>query len=134
MTFPITTAIETLYLDHVVDVIQHDRDPNPYAIEVVACLERALNFAHTGNAKVLQKTLMDPLFLSKGIVDTGLPVLSDIVNLGLISQSKPRIDAVLWPTDRRQRPLVGSIKSHRFRYGQQQAAVRKYGYHMPFTA
>jgi hypothetical protein len=92
-------------------------------VEVAACLERAINFAHTGNSKVLQKRLMDPLFLTRGIVRDGLPVLSEIVHLGHLANTKPSIDYHLWLTDSRRMPVVGSLKSQTFRFGSQQASV-----------
>jgi hypothetical protein len=47
-------------------------------LELVACLERALCYCHTGNASVFATSLMRPLGLSKGAIKDGLPVLLNI--------------------------------------------------------
>ena len=50
-----------------------------YWIELTASLERTLNYAHTGNARVLTKGLMDPLWLSLSVIHDGLPSISKLV-------------------------------------------------------
>ena len=50
-----------------------------YWIELTAALEQVLNYAHTGNPKVLTKGLMDPLWLSLSSIHDGLPSLSSII-------------------------------------------------------
>lgn len=52
---------------------------SPYIIETVAMLERSLNYAHTGNGRVLMRKLMDPAWISLGCIADGLPCISEIL-------------------------------------------------------
>lgn len=54
------------------DILWKKHEPNlkegyvvdPFELETMAMLKRALNYAHTGSAHVLTKTLMDRTWLS----------------------------------------------------------------------
>jgi len=46
---------------------------NPLNVELCAMLERALNYMHTGNTKVIATTVMNPLWIGKALIQDGLP-------------------------------------------------------------
>ena len=94
-----------------------DQEPVPhYWIEIVASLERALNYAHTGNCKVLTKGLMDPLWLSLSLVHDGLPSVSPIIVPSAMFGEQVDIRRVDWPT-RGSQPMVSSKKAQIVNYG-----------------
>jgi hypothetical protein len=96
----------------------HDQIPlEPYTIELVSSLERALNFGHTGNTQVLT-SLMKPLFLSRAILDHGLPCLSGIVRTGNSLNDPVTIVNQDWPVHPKTHlPLMSSKRSHEINYG-----------------
>jgi len=98
--------------------------PEPYWIEVVGALERALNFCHTGNAKVLTKGVMDPLWLSLSCVLDGMPALSDIVSLRYLPSLTVDIRRADWPLSKTTgRPLMTSQRVFQLNFGPEQMAV-----------
>lgn len=50
---------------------------DPFELETIAMLECALNYAHTGSARVLTRALMDRAWLSLSVVNDGLPCISN---------------------------------------------------------
>lgn len=70
---------------------------NLFRVELIAALERCLAYAFTGSSRVLMKSAMDQLWLSKGILATGFPSLNNkIVALG--AENHPQVHVHLWPT------------------------------------
>ena len=59
-------------------------------------LERALNFAHTGNTRVLSRRLMDHFWLSMGIVYDGVPSISPSLGISTESNQLVNVNADLW--------------------------------------
>jgi hypothetical protein len=49
---------------------------NPLNVELCAVLERALNFMHSGNIKVIVPTIMNPMWISKALIQDGMPCLN----------------------------------------------------------
>lgn len=94
-----------------------------YWIELTASLERTLNYAHTGNARVLTKGLMDPLWLSLSVIHDGLPSISKLVVPSALVVNQVDIRLVDWPTKSGE-PLMASKKSHLVNYGDEHYQVR----------
>ncbi|KAI6010564.1 hypothetical protein EDC04DRAFT_2610141 [Pisolithus marmoratus] len=76
VTYPITALIDLIWGKHMED-LKAGKMMDPCMIEFVSMLERTLNYAHTGNAAVLCKKLMDRAWLSLGLIQDGFPCLSD---------------------------------------------------------
>ena len=99
---------------------------DPFELELIACLERALSFAHCGSGKVLSTSLMNPLWLSLGIARTGFPSFNThILRLYYhnVDQSKPiRVVYTAWPrlglsSDVNASPAFASKRSWIANYG-----------------
>ena len=92
---------------------------SPYVIEIVAMLERVLNFAHTGNAQVLVKKLMDPAWLSLGCLLDGFPCISP----NFVEHQSLGTNSVLpvitkWPINNQtHRALTASKRVQQLTYG-----------------
>lgn len=92
---------------------------DPCVIEVLSMLERTLNYAHTGNAAVLCKKLMDRSWLSLGLIKDGFPCLSDafLAHGGLLL-GELTVHSTGWPIDlKTHRPLTSSKRSQQLTYG-----------------
>ena len=50
--------------------------PNPFYVELASCMERALNFMHTGNTATMVKNLMGYFWLSDSLLSDGLPSIN----------------------------------------------------------
>lgn len=91
-------------------------------IETIAMFERALNFAHKGNARVLIRNLMDRSWLSLGCLIDGLPCISDnFIAHHTLDSSRPfAIVVEKWPvTGETRRPLTASKRTQELTYGEQ---------------
>lgn len=76
---------------------------DPSLLELVANVERALSYCHSGIGRCLSRTTMDPLWLSKGLLVDGMPTLAPhVVVIALSHSSAPKIHVNLdfWPMDR----------------------------------
>ncbi|KAG2355766.1 hypothetical protein BDR07DRAFT_1381286 [Suillus spraguei] len=93
-TYPLTTMIDTLWDDNR-NSIKENAVLDPRVIEVMSMLERALNYAHTGNARVLCRQLMDRAWIS----------LDSFIAHGSLVGGKTR------------RPLTSSRRSQELTYG-----------------
>lgn len=71
-----------IYKDYLQDWTEGCAPVPTYVIEVTAMLERALNYMHTGNPKVIHSTTMNPLFIGLSIVDCGTPYFSTVIKMG----------------------------------------------------
>ncbi|PIL27988.1 hypothetical protein GSI_09932 [Ganoderma sinense ZZ0214-1] len=102
--------------------------PMPFYLEWIAVLERCLNFAYTGAAKVICYKLMNQLWAGRALRDGLMPVLWSSVFM-LNSSGIPRINILNWPIEKNsQRPLVASEKSLTLTYGK--AHFIKYWTHL----
>jgi hypothetical protein len=52
---------------------------NPLNVELCAVLERALNFLHSGNTKVIATSTMKPLWIGEALIQDGLPCLNPMI-------------------------------------------------------
>ena len=99
------------------------KEPVPYySIEFTEALERTLNYAHTGNAKVLTKGLMDPLWLSLSLVHDGMPAISQILVMTPFFGSQMDLHMVEWPTKNNE-PMMASTRSQLINYGSENHQV-----------
>lgn len=123
-TYPITAILEKTW-DNVLHKLQAEEDIDPHLIEMVSLFERVLNFAHTGAAHVLQKSLMDRTFLSLGIIFDGFPSLSDkIVSHDALRQGSLKLCPTQWPLERESgKPLTSSRQVQILTYGTQHYKV-----------
>lgn len=116
VTYGVTTALERMWKQHGTDATM-GHNVSPYAIEVCCALERTLAYAYTCNAKVLSKGLLDPLFLSRSLLDYGLPTINTrIVKILSASHNNIIISEKEWPSNAAG-PLTCSKGSHHMRYG-----------------
>ena len=51
------------------------RKPQPQYVELIACLERLLNYAYTGAAQALPRQLMYGIWAGRSLLQTGFPML-----------------------------------------------------------
>src|ERR1700684_4192268 len=77
-TYPITSLLERIW-EHFLPIIIKGGKPTPQVVELCSVLERALAYAHTGNAKVIATSLMRPLWLVKSLLEQGLPTFAPSV-------------------------------------------------------
>ena len=118
-TYPITTLIAMFWGKHHEEV-KNGTTIDPCAIEVLSMLERTLNYAHTGNAAVLCKKLMDRSWLSLDLIKDGFPCLSDaFLAHGGLSLGELTVRSTGWPIDSKtRRPLTSSKRSQQLTYGE----------------
>ena len=91
----------------------------------MSILERTLNYAHTGNTRVIATSLMKPLFVGQSLIKHGTPTFSDVLRLGKTSGDRPYIPDRYWPRDAlTQQPRVASKRSQILTYGAEQWEVR----------
>ncbi|OJT03814.1 hypothetical protein TRAPUB_5544 [Trametes pubescens] len=94
------------------------RQPNPIYVEGISVLERLLNYLYTGAAKVLPCRLMRHLWILRGILDTGYPVISPVLSIGGKRKLTPMLDISKWPLDPvTHRPLTSSKRAQEISYG-----------------
>lgn len=75
-TFPICIMLGKLFEVEKARTLSNPvENPNPFFVELVSTLERALAYATTGNGRVLHRGTMEGTFLSKGLLTTGYPGL-----------------------------------------------------------
>ncbi len=109
-----------------------NESPDLFITELISIVERALNYAHTGNAKVLCRPLMDPFWVSLGIIYDGFPSLSSLAVIeygGAVSIRKSA-----WPEFKKSsKPYSGSFAAIKFHYGEEFAFVSLVLFQVPST-
>lgn len=100
----------------------------PVLIELISLLERALAYAHTGNARVLTRKLGDVTFVSRGLLQHSLPVLNPMMftlNMAVPGSEPVKILTSAWPcsNDHRRLPLMSSLRAVTLTWGEPAAAV-----------
>jgi hypothetical protein len=115
-------ALKNIWNNHKDD--DKDKRTPPATLELCSVLERTLNYAQTGNGKVLARSLMNPLWVSRGLLEDGMPTFSSAVDFDLDGSKDPIIRMTEWPLMHRSRALaLPSRKSHLVNYGQGQLDV-----------
>lgn len=92
---------------------------NPYIIELCSALERTLSYGHTGNGKVLARAVMDPLFLTRGLIQNGMPTLNkQIYQMPLQASGQLTVLAAHWPLTKQNHPAICSKRCQVLTYGE----------------
>lgn len=75
VAFGITSAMEHIFQINRILIVDppHSQPISPFYVEIISALERVYNFVHTGNSKVLIRSVMDALWFSQGIKIDGFP-------------------------------------------------------------
>lgn len=125
-TYPLTCLIDYLWKKHEPS-LKEGYVVNPFELETMAMLERTLNYAHTGSARVLTRTLMDRAWLSISVVKDGLPCISNtFIQPGSLASGMVSIRQDTWPVHPgTQMPLTSSQRSQELTYGKPHYAVRQ---------
>ena len=120
-TYPYTTLLKSLYQYQVKTRTFQDppQCPEPVYVEMIAIVERLLNFAHTGNAAVLPSTLMKHLTISQAILKHGFPyVPKTLLSFTGSRNLRPTMDVAQWPLrPGDKRPMVASQRAQELTYG-----------------
>ena len=102
-------------------------------VELASALERALAYAFGGNAKVLSRALMSPLWLSRGIIDQGMPCLNIDKILGSGILANPHDPVIIrsenWPvtpSGRANYPAIASKRAQMLTYGDSHYMVSQF--------
>ncbi|KAI0362896.1 hypothetical protein BV20DRAFT_1058536, partial [Pilatotrama ljubarskyi] len=92
--------------------------PPPQYLELIALIERCLNFAHTGAARVLVHGLMSRTWTSLALIEHGYPMFWPGLSLVGAHRTEPDIELKQWPLDAATRtPLIASRRSQELTYG-----------------
>ena len=129
-TYSICALLERIWAEHretiqtIADAPSHSSEipssaPPATLVEIVAVLERALAYAHTGNAKVLSTKVMGPLWLVRSLLRQGLPTLAPQLLLGHSQTYTVSIALGKWPKhDITGVPFTSSGRAQILTYGQ----------------
>ncbi len=134
-TYPVTSLMRAIWDQHLRATLQKRvsvRDlaprgtpssdamrltPMPFYLEWIAVLERCLNFAYTGAAKVICYQLMNQLWAGRAVREGLIPVFSPDIFL-LNGSTEPRMEITKWPVHKDgKRPLVASQRALTLTYG-----------------
>lgn len=123
-SYPITCLMEYLWKKHEPNLRQ-GYVVDPFELETMAMLERVLNYAHTGSARVLTRTLMDRAWLSLSVVNDGLPCISkSFIQAGSLSSGLITIRREKWPIHPASlSPLTASQRTQELTYGKPHFSV-----------
>lgn len=128
-TYPITTLLKALAIK-LTQMMQESHLMTYeafYLIEVIAGLERVLAYAYTGSARVLMKGLMNPLWLTRGLVLHGFPSINKkIIQLSIHpenGQVSVTVNPRYWPVDEHGMVVRASTRTAELTYGKPFALV-----------
>jgi hypothetical protein len=132
--YPVTSILERVY--HSLVTLSDDPTTHTppecgrYHVEFASCLERVIAKGISGDNRPLIRGLMDELWLSRGLVDQGFPMLNpEIVRLTPSTRGSKREFSVSilrrsWPlSDVTGYPLMGSAKALAITYGERYQKV-----------
>jgi hypothetical protein len=74
-TYALTNFIKRIYLCER-ERMKTQNMVNAQNVELCAVLERALNYMHTGNVKVIATSVMNPMWIGQALLEDGLPCLN----------------------------------------------------------
>ncbi|KAG1720751.1 hypothetical protein EDB19DRAFT_1835830 [Suillus lakei] len=132
-TYPITSLLERIW-DHFRPLIEKGAKPAPQVIELCSVLERALAYAHTGNAKVIATSLMRPLWLVQSLLEHGLPTFSPSVRFAAAPSIPVAISPADWPTLTSMKvPAIASKRSQILTYGIDHFEAYKAEFHIQLS-
>ena len=127
VTFGINGLQKQIYR-HEVAALQRNQRISPYRLEFLAALERTEAFAHTGNAKVLSHIVMKPLFITRGLLQHGMPTINKAIFTPAFQDVSPlMIQEDIWPLNRSHTgPAICSKRSQILTYGETSFMVSEY--------
>lgn len=114
-TYPLTCLLEHVWKTGA-RALSEERHPEPTLVELCSCLERALNFMHTGNTAVIASSVMNPLWIGLAIIHDGHPCLNSRIIPTLTGSTL--VNNAEWPYNKRQEPRSGSKGSQVRQYGE----------------
>lgn len=104
--------------DHYLPIIRAGGQVPQYDVEIMSVFERTINFAHTGSARVLATTLMNPLWVGLSLIDHGTPTFRDLLVMGETASDRPYVPERLWPRHPTTKlPFVASKRAQILTYG-----------------
>lgn len=107
-TYPLTTLLEELHA-----MQEKNKSPSHLVHEAIAVFERALNYCHTGNTKVLSTSVMNPLWVSLSLLQDGLPAVNPRFLLVSDSGDPISLASAAWPLSKGFNvPLLASQASN----------------------
>lgn len=93
---------------------------DPQYVDLVALVERAINFCHTGAARVLSTASGNPLWFTRSILDGHMPMFSRSA-LSFVSRQGaiiPELPITAWPTHKRTgQPIHAAERALMLTYG-----------------
>ncbi|KAG1793563.1 hypothetical protein EV424DRAFT_1354195 [Suillus variegatus] len=132
-TFGITSLLERLWA-YQLPLLEAGNKPRHEAVELCSVLERALAYAHTGNARVLAARLMRPLWLIQSMLEQGLPTFAPSVCTTTTINNPITISAADWPTsDNLNVPAIASKRTQVLTYGNDHFKAYKAGFHIELS-
>lgn len=122
-SYPIALAIDRIW-EHSRTFFMGKTLPHPIYVELCAVAERALNYLHTGNAKVIATSVMNPLWIGQAIVKDGIPCFNPrIIHLTRGELLDTQLQR--WPWDElRQQPRSASRKTQLVMWNEGLSKVR----------
>ena len=125
-TYSVCLILEQLFREEKKRVDQNPTcTADPHLVEFTSSLERALAYATTGNGKVLHRSTMGPLLLSKGILRHGFPALDSSFWVRSPAEEY-RMSPSHWPVTLRTgevRPLSSALNGLKYHYHHEAAMV-----------
>lgn len=106
-----------------------------YLIEVASFLERVANYAQTGNARVLVKHTMDPFFLAHSVLNSGLPMWTELISPRFnLEYTSLDVNEAMWPMEKKAPhvPASSAWAAINFHYNKQYADVSPFRPSSPF--
>ncbi|KAG2045632.1 hypothetical protein BDR06DRAFT_1015455, partial [Suillus hirtellus] len=132
-TFGLTSLLERLWA-YQLPLLEAGNKPRHEAVELCSVLERALAYAHTGNARVLASKLMRPLWLIQSLLEQGLPTFAPSVRTTTTINNPITISAADWPTsDNLNVPAIASKRTQVLTYGNDHFEAYKAGFHIELS-
>jgi hypothetical protein len=118
-TYGINSLQKQIYSQEMANLVR-GRKVSPYLLEFCAALERTEAYAHTGNAKVLSNAVMKPLFITRALLEHGMPTINKaIYTTRFLDISRFTIQEDLWPlAPGRKGPAICSRRSQMLTYGE----------------
>ena len=114
-TFPLTSLIERVWTVGC-EYSSSQRNVEPTTLEFCSCLERALNFMHTGNVSVIATSVMNPLWIGLSVIHDGHPCINSHIVPSLTATEF--VNPSRWPTNAKGQPASASRCSQIRTYGE----------------
>lgn len=117
MTYPLTALIEITW-EEVKAREESLGELDPGIVEVISCVERALNFMHTGNPAVIKTSIMNSLWIGRSIINDGVPSFHPGV-VRVHCKDLVKVGHGEWPYDLvHDLPKSAGESALRYRYGE----------------